>query len=282
MRDPDRPQSEATCLARLEAYLGSRYSPQTIAAFRRQAGHFLRSAGVKPGYTRDDILTYIDQLIKGGYKPQSIKVMLFGVRALFRAMGMAWPLDRRDTHLGLPEGEKNAPVLLPSEVALLIMGTRRGNPLDKAIACLSTVYGLRNSELALVMSEGMAGYRLEVQTAKVGTVRSHGIPKGIGPILTFPPIAMGRDRVHDVFDQLMTRHVRPPRAREGWHSVRRSLVTSLVEAKVDPYTVTRYMGWKIKDVAFIYFKPPGSQIDADVYKLHPFLPYWLEGVRGGN
>lgn len=273
-----RPASSASLyIQKLEAYLGSRYSPDTVGAFCRQSAAFLRVAGVKASYSRQDVLSYTDHLIRANYKPQSITVMLHGVKALFRALQIPWPLDRGDGHLGLPDVEREAPILPKADVIRLIQGAKHARPVDRAICCLSTVYGLRNSELARIISAGLDGEALMVQTSKHGRKRVHGIPAPLAPMLTYPAYELGRDAVHKIFDRLMVEYVRPPIRREGWHSVRRSVVTALKQANLDSYLIQKWMGWKDKDIAFVYYRPDPVEVDAEIYRAHPFLQSWLDG-----
>lgn len=272
--------NERDYLGRLEGYLGARYSQHTINAFIRQSRAFLIHTGVKPRYTRADLLAYLDHLIRSGYKPQSILVMMHGVRALFRALELSWPLDRRDMHLGLPESDKEAPVMPAADVVALIRGAQLARPLDRAICCLSTVYGLRNSELALVVSQGLDGRVLEVQTSKLGRKRVHLIPRGLAPILTMRPQALSRDTVHKIFDRLMSEHVRRSGAQEGWHSVRRSVVTGLLQNKIPLEKVHYFMGWKLSGTAWIYYHPEPGEVETEVYQGHPFLRHWFTSLSG--
>ena len=70
-------------LARLEAALSTRYSKHTRRASLRHAQGFLESVGLKAQYTRQDVVTYLDALVKHGYRESSIHAMIAGVKQMF-------------------------------------------------------------------------------------------------------------------------------------------------------------------------------------------------------
>jgi len=261
-------------LAALRTYMGSRYSPHTLDNTLGQAERFLAKSGAHPAYSREQLLAYMDYLVGAGYKPRSIQVILSGVHTLFVANRIEWPLDKRDTHLGLPAGEELAPVLSPEDVARLIAGARRERGRDAVAVALATTWGLRATEMAAVFGAGLDGKELVVQSAKGGEVRRHTIPPELRPLLQFRPYPITRDGLHKAFDRMMSRHVRPPQEQEGWHAVRRSLVTELVTVGVEERLIHRWMGWHVAGITYRYWRPTPAQVDAAVYPRHPFLPFW--------
>jgi hypothetical protein len=268
-------------LTRLETYLGNRYSPHTRGGYLRQARQFLTACGTRKEYSRDIILAYVDALVRHGYEVQTINVYLAGVRAMFRANTLTWPVAPRDLHIGIPETESEGPTFTLGEVGAMIAGAKKERGVTAAAVALSTMWGLRNTEIAAVLSSGVDGCLLRVQTAKVGRMREHRIPAKLREVLTFTGSELGRDGAHAIFDRVMKAHVRQPRKGEGWHATRRSLVTALVNAKADRYVLSRWMGWKVTETAFRYFRPTPLALDEEVYSVHPYLPLWLglERVR---
>lgn len=267
-------------LERLRANLGARYSQHTVHAYLGQAERFLDFAGTKPRYTKQELLSYVDTMVKDKYKGKSITTILAGVRSLFYSNDIPWPLDRRDLHLGLPEDDDGGPVLPPGDVAKLIAGVRSASDLPFtaiAVTALSTIYGLRPTEISQTLAAGIDGKHLEVQTAKGGRRREHVIPIEISAVLHFKPYKIGTDSLHKWFDNLMVAYVRKPLPREGWHSVRRSVVTGLYKAKVPGEVIHSWIGWRAigKNIGLRYFKPEPAEIDQEVYQSHPFLKHWL-------
>ena len=78
-----------------------------------------------------------------------------------------------------------------------------------------------------------------------------------------------------MFERSMGDTGRKPGYGEGWHSIRRALVTALVNHGLDQYSVSRWMGWKLNDTAYRYFRPDPVELDAKVYSHHPYLAVWL-------
>jgi len=74
----------------------------------------------------------------------------------------------------------------------------------------------------------------------------------------------------------MRAHIRAPRTGEGWHSLRRSVVTGLTNAGLAEVKMNAWMGWQYKgqDMTQRYYRPDPAELDLEVYALHPFLPYW--------
>lgn len=261
-------------IATLRQSLGKRYSEHTIDGFTRQSRQFLAAAGVKDNYTRSDVLSYVDRLIAGGYRAQSIHTMLSGVRALFHALQLPWPLDRRDMHLGIPEGDKQQPTLTIPEVAQMIKATQGTRSLEEIVVALSTTYGLRSTEIVAVLGGGLDGKAVEVQTAKLGNRRVHGVPRVLADVLSFKPMNVNRAALHYVYIVLMGALERETQEHEGWHALRRSLVTELLGRGLPLYTVYRFIGWKVKDTAFTYYRPDPLQVDREIFGKHPYLGFW--------
>ena len=264
-----------TYLERLRDDLGNRYSPDTVRTFLIQSKAFLEYAGAKPEYTRADVLSYVDHLIAEDKKHSSVNLALSAIRALFRALAIPWPLSKTDLHLGIPVADEGGPVLSTADIANLIHGVRNYKPnLYTTITALSTTFGFRPIELQKALAQGCDGKELVLRSAKGGRTRHHDIPLPVKPYLDFIPTKMSRAKLHQIFQELMTIHVRAVIAGEGWHSIRRALVTELLEAGVPMPTVSRFMGWKMKETAFAYFRPDSERVDIEIYKRHPFLQFW--------
>lgn len=267
-------------LETLRANLGASYSPDSVRTFMGQAGRFLawaKASGVAGvnGYSREELLRYVEHLtVQRGQKPASVQTALSALRSLAAANGWAWPLGKRDIHLSDPD--EGGPALDPADVGKLIAGARHaGSPAVQVVA-ISTTWGLRAVEIETVLGAGMDGAVLDIQTGKGGHRRRHQVPTALAEYLTFAPMALGRRALHDLYRRLMREHVRPPRAGEGWHAIRRSLVTGLVGAGVPEPTVYRFMGWRISHTPYRYHRPPS--LDPTIYRAHPFLPFWINNA----
>lgn len=263
-------------LETLDRHLGARYSIHTRRSFLTYAKRFLKVCGEKPSYPREEVLGYIDILIRSGYKAGTIHNQISGIRALFDACSLTWPLAERDTRLGLPQQEPDAPTLAPSEVAALIRGVRRQTGTARIVTCLATVYGLRGDEIARALAQGCDGKHFVIQTAKGGRRREHAIPRGLESTLAFRPIQTSTRSLHDLFEKVMRAHVREPRPREGWHACRRAIVTALIDAGIAQPRVHMWIGWKLKEeITMRYYHPDPLKLDLEIYVKHPYLRVWL-------
>lgn len=259
-----------------DRHLGARYSKHTRRSFLTYAKRFLEVCGENPAYSREEVLAYLDILIRSGYKAGTIHNQLSGIRALFDACGLTWPLAERDTRLGLPQQDPETPTLAPSEVAALIRGVRRQPDTARIVTCLATVWGLRGDEIVRALAQGCDGKRLVIQTAKGGRLREHAIPRGLESTLTFRPIRISTRALHDVFERLMRGYVREPRPREGWHACRRAIVTALIDAGIAQPRVHSWIGWKLKEeITMRYYHPDPLRLDLEIYVKHPYLRVWL-------
>ncbi len=276
----ERLMSTNLYLERLRAQMGTRYSQHTVEAFGRQGGRFLIFAGMKRGYSRDEVLRFVDTLVKAGYKQTSINTILAGVRAMFHANELPWPLQKRDLHLGLPEVEEGGAVVPAVDIGRLIAAVRGTPGYDRVAVALSTTYGFRPSEIVEALAAGCDGRLLKVQTSKQGRVRRHTVPKVLVAALCFHARKMTTDGLHSMFDRLMKTHVRPAAKGEGWHGVRRALVTGLFQAHLADVAVHRWFGWKSiarpeLRTSSKYYRPDPVELDHEVYAVHPFLRYWI-------
>ena len=262
-------------LENLGRFYGNRYSKDTVANAYSQARRFMDKVGAKTVYSREEVLGYVDHLIAEGYRPRSILQIMRSVKILLLANDIAWPLRQGDLHLGMPKGERVAPLLASDEIVKLIRATYRvAAPYGPAVA-LSTIWGLRSTEITQALNAGCDGKILVVQSAKGGYVRRHTIPQNLSMVMAFRPYHAARRTVHYIFAQLMTQYVRHPAEREGWHAVRRSLITELVRAKVDRGIIFSYMGWSdSRNMVYTYWHPESAEIDKEVYQAHPFLKYY--------
>jgi len=262
-----------TYLNRLESYLGTRYAVNTREAYLGQSRRFLDVVGAKPAYNKMELISYINGLVRGEYRSRSISTIVSGVKAMFDANELHWPLTRRDMHLGMTEDREKAPALERDEVVKLILSVKELDWPYKPALALASVYGPRPSEIAYCLSHGVDGQVLRFPV-KRGHIRTHTIPPELRRPLCFPGHNMTRDGLHHAFDRLLSRFVRPPAPGEGWHSIRRSLSTAMNKTGIDHYVFAQFMGWQVQEMPFHYDRTTPAEVDAKVFELHPFLPYW--------
>lgn len=271
-----------THLERLDRELGARYTTDTRKAYLTQARLFLRNAGEKPAYSRDDVLHYIDGLITAEKSKNSIRSAIVGIQALCRAIDCPWPLAGKPLHLPHDEDDGGlGPVLAPDEVTKLITAAKQHPGITSRATCLATIYGFRVSEIARTLSAGITEPHLLVTTSKTRHRREHGIPSILFEQLRCPPLTIGVSALHVLFRTLMAEHVRAPAKGEGWHAVRRALVTGLAQNEVPDRLLVRFFGWSRTGssgavIADRYTRLDYRDVDDQVFRRHPFLRAWSE------
>lgn len=271
-----------TPLDALEAYLGERYSADTKRNFLGQADRYLRVIDNAPtlAWTREVVMAYVDSMLRRGMSRESVQTNLGGVRALFRAMHVVWPMNPRELHIGAQAAEQGGITLTNAEIALLVHGAKieaQHSNVGKAacaVVALTNLYGLRGIEVTHVLAAGLDGEELAAQTAKGGRMRRHTIPDAVKPYLTMKARGITRDGLQSMFPRLMKRYVRESRKGEGWHALRRSLVTGLTENGLHIFDLYRWMGWTMTDTAFKYHVPKTGELEARVWAAHPYLSLW--------
>jgi hypothetical protein len=167
-------------------------------------------------------------------------------------------------------------MLTKEEIVRMIQGVKGARFPDLQLCMLSSLYGFRNQELANIISTGLDGKEIDVQTAKGGRRRVHHIPSALSAYLTFRGKRCKPEAAHKAFERIMDRYVRPPRYREGWHALRRNVVTGLLMAGCSEDVVVAFMGWGKPATVFKYFHPDPQNVDEEVFKVHPFYPEWLK------
>lgn len=240
---------------------------------------------------------------KHGYNSSSLRLCWGIIRAFFNRNAVVWPFGRGEAPQ-VKEPEINAPPLHPDAVNEMIAAVRQdGGPQHRVVLALSSVYGLRRSEI-----RELAGMRIEqkrtkdpinmkdrvlyVATLKHGRARSHLIPDLIVPVLKEYDFDLRLS--NSVMTQLwydmedMTGIEHWPNL--GYHSIRRTLST-LLQRHFSAADVMLFLRWKQKGsddrlmnyaaTEFIGRQGPTSimhpilsDLDERIFEKHPFLPAW--------
>jgi integrase len=251
---------------------------ETAKRWRILVTKFVGCCGSKTKYDRDDVVRYLCQLREQGYRQSSIDVMVRPVKLLAHIQG--WPFPR----LAMPkvrDDDVSRPILSHDEVCLMV---KRGKEVlsarELAYLALSTTYGLRREELS---SLGRIDGKVTVNTVKGGPVTTHVVPDEIGAYLA------GYERsgvryMSSVFRRIIDKlNMALPEQNYGWHAIRRALATELLYRDVSLINVMRFMRWSDGSMQSefgmlaIYGKRKQEEVDASVFRVHPFLPTWSEG-----
>ncbi len=258
-------------------------APDTRRQYLYYVGEFLRFAGLEGPYDEWVIRRFAESLQKKGYSQAYISVAFWAIRVLLKARGESVKITLGDL---LPKEEKRRqPTMDKVNVERLINTVKtRGNEISKVLLALSSIYGLRQSELGAVSKDdiNLLERTILIRTKKGGRVRSHYIPDEILPIVSslsvFPSSngGLSPSELNLTFKQICSLAGVKRQKREVWHSIRRRLLVELVNARLPDEVVYSFMRWKRREMPMIsvYYNPKDEEVDTQVFKIHPFLGTW--------
>lgn len=271
---------EAEILKRFEEDLWQS-SPHTVSSRHFYAKMWLDFASQPPEkWDRSLVIRFLKRLDDEGYAKGTQRNIFQIVKRVFDAALVPWPMGKR----GAPRVQTSdvvKPALELDEIRTMVEVAKAGK-LEADQACFlakSTTYGLRREELVRVRGEHI-DYEMEriwVDTCKGGVQRYHLIPGEIVPYLR----SHDYSRAYSLFD--MSRIYReieakaglPHRDGAGFHAIRRSLDTILVQW--DYIRCKIFLRWKLTgDMALAYVTLDPLKVDREVFEVHPFLPFWRD------
>lgn len=243
------------------------------------AAEFESVCSKKKDYTREDITTFLVHLRNRGLRQTTINKYLKPIKLLAQIQGWEFPeLSLRQ----ISPDEIWRPILSKKTIGRMIILGRQHclSDMEFCYLALATTYGLRRTELArLTSSSFLDGHRLAVDTAKGGSKTTHLIPPQIAPYLaSFRHYKS--DSLTRMFHRIAQKSGISIEAGYGWHSIRRSLATELILSEASSLNVLRFMRWSEAStrggfgMLVIYAKKDQERVDTDIFRLHPFLPYW--------
>jgi len=246
------------------------------------ADEFERVCGAKESYTRADVTALLAHLRKRGLLQSTIDKNLKPLKLLAQIQG--WDFPKLSLKRTSPD-DISRPMFSKEHIRSLIMlGKALLNDTELCYLALSTTYGLRRVEMARLTSSDFTPERVTVHTAKGGRKTTHLIPKEIVPYLAcFKPCR--HDTLTHIFHRIMIKTGIKATGGYGWHSIRRALATELILTDASALNVLRFMRWADAStrgefgMLAIYARKDQERIDQEIFKIHPFLPYW-GGIDG--
>lgn len=258
--------------------------PTTIRKYLEVASGFLNEVALSPGepLTSMDALRYLGRR-RENYKTSSRQVYHYALKALFKSMGLTWDLPGpKSTY-----EELDQPVLSREQVSQMIQ-TMKDHPERKlpAYLAIATTFGPRVSELAAIEAKHVENGTLIIQTRKRGMPRRHQIPEAIGPYLQVHWRKVSVDSMYLLFKQMLYETFGELESFHGygWHSIRRAVVTELLQEGLDIMLLYKFMRWKpigMLVLPMTYNRLEDPATDEQVFEKHPFLKMWEEkhGLR---
>jgi len=249
----------------------SGYSPATQKTY----GYILRN--FDGDFSREGALRFLDNL---HYKPSSYRMAYQALKTLFKVNNLPWPLQDIPAPL-VDEDDYQRVIFPPEEVGKLIAFAKiRGTPAEKFILALATIYGLRRAEVANLSIPYLEDNIIMIKTAKRGFIRKHLVPREIYPYIQILPWQkISPISLHFLFERLRLKAGITKVERMGLHSIRRSLITGLLDNGLDHLLLFKFMGWRSNldrssSIIRIYDRRTPREIDRQVFAVHPFLTLW--------
>jgi len=245
------------------------------------AAEFEQVCGYKETYARADVIAFLTHLRKRKLQQTTIEKDLKAIKVIARAQG--WDFPNLPLRKISPDEIKRTIFSADAIASLIMMGRKLLPQTEICYLALSTVYGLRRVEMTTLNRASFPnGCHLTVHTAHGGRETTHLIPPEIAPYLesitSYQP-----DTLTHIFHRIAIATGLKATGGYGWHSIRRSLATELALSEASSINVMRFMRWTEASIKRefgmlpIYAQKDQGRIDQEIFKIHPFLPYWGTG-----
>lgn len=258
-------------------------SESTARNWSTYVRRFEECCGVKDRYERGDVVKFLADMRKQGFKQNSINTMIRPIKLLAQIQGWDFP------KLAMPrvkDEDIERMAYTEEEVIELIRKARKCcTPRQVAYLAIASVYGCRREEVG---SCDVNEDTVTIYTVKGGKKVEQLIPGQIKPFLKYyQKRSVGN--MSRTFHQICHNcGLQNGSTGYGWHSIRRGLATSLVMKDISALNIMRFMRWSDASLKgefgmlIIYAKREQDKIDEAVFKSHPFLSVWSEEVEGGE
>jgi len=279
----------------LEKYASNLPESRNKNHYISYARRFLDSAAA---LDKESINKYLKKLKRQKKSAGTINFAFRVIRTLFNVNKLDWPYHRGEgPQIGQRDEYKPA---LDFELIKVMVEAAKDDRLDTAPACflaLSTIYGLRREEMCdlepgdIDLKQGT----IFISTVKRGRQRYHLIPGEIKPYLESYDFLKRYqlDGMSRMFWRVVNgsglQALKPKRL--GWHSLRRPLLTGLVDNGLNLFAAKAFLRWKSSERGLAmparYYSNvvvglEGTRVvteeakeDKEVFeKYHPFLLLW--------
>jgi len=263
----------------------SRFSAQTQYGYLWWSRQFVGQHPDPSTWTPETLLRYLQDLKDQGYKPGSCQRAAFALKKLYTVAerpvpDFRWALSAADLLA------QERPSLSQVELVAIIRAAASAPWIETTVFCaLATTYGVRSCEMASMRPEYLRLREGQVvfPTAKREEARVHAIPESIRPLLSPEHFTRRRSSTEmwSWWRDLERRAGIPRRNRQGWHSVRRGLVATLLDAGIPERILEPWMGWGVRSMVARYSLRAREDLDRVVFERHPLVPIWAD-VLGGS
>ncbi len=258
-------------------------SHDTAKHWQTWTERFETVCGTKQQYERSDLIKFLAWEREQGFNENSIKTHLRPIKLLAQIQDWDFP---KLTFRKIRASEITRTIFSREQVISLIqMGRQLLDPKELCWLALATTYGLRREEMGKPDPPEIIDGHITIHTVKGGPVTTHLIPSEIAPFLEhYHPYSA--DYMSHRFLKILYKTGVKVGGGYGWHSIRRALATELLLSEVSAINISRYMRWSdatLKQefgMLTIYAKKDQARIDNQIFRVHPFLPYWATGDSG--
>jgi len=256
---------------------GSQLSDKTIKAYVRIISKFAKTVDGPPKeiHARAFLGRIRDRVSESEYY-----LTYYALKKLFvDVLNKPFTIDPPDR-----PSEQYRPVLDFERAKRLIEWAKHeGSKATKFYLSLASTFGFRRAELSMLSERSFDGGYIIVPPLKKGKKRVHKIPEPIEEyVFGFTPKPMSEATMSRFFKGMAKKAGIKIRAKEGWHSIRRLVVTSLSEAGLNYLIIHKFMRWsegrENRQLAMVarYTRMEDDKVDALVYQNHPLLRLWEE------
>lgn len=274
--------TKAEIIAQLEKSLETTRSAR--APYLWVARDFLDFNGVGE-ITGDRVLKYLDHRERQGDRHYTLKMRYYALKYLLNeVLGISWKSKESAVFYSRERRVKpEPPVFAREEVSEIINAVKaKGDPQQKALFAVSTVYGCRRSELCDIRDGDLdfEEHIITIYTRKGGREAKQVIPSEIEPYLSdygWEPIAPAT--LSTIFQEVMEITWGGKRPGVGFHAVRHCLVSVLrAEARrTHRFTsddVYYFLRWAEPGIMTVYTHREIGEVEDLLFPYHPFIKEW--------
>lgn len=250
------------------------------------AMEFEAVCGLKDKYDRADVVTFVAHLRKKHLVQTTIDKDLKTIKLLSQIQPQRWP-EKGFPKLAMKR-TRSQDIKRPKfgndqMISLIMMGRPLLGETELAYLALATTYGMRRVELAKLSPRDITDNHIRIRTAHEGPETEQLIPVEIQPYIACLTRGYRPDTLTHIFHRIMVKTGFHVERGFGWHSIRRTLATELILSEASAINVIRFMRWSEASIKgefgmlAIYAAKDQARIDEQIFKVHPFLPYWSAG-----
>jgi len=250
------------------------------------------------GLNKESVTKYIEGLKRHKRSSGTRNFVFRVIRRLFVVNAIEWPFLRGQAPQ-IDQRDEYKPALDPELIKIMIEAAKSGKLASDecAFLALSTVYGLRRAEMVNLEPKDFAGDTVFIATVKMGRERYHLIPLEIKKYLAAHDFSQRYSLTG--MDQVFWRIVNNSglgqlkEHRLGWHAIRRTCLSVLHKAGLDPFSCHQFLRWKggaegglamdARYHATSFIGLEGTKVvtleaegDREIFEKHPLLAMWKD------